>query len=221
METHTAVISASLGGFDSDTDHEEQSIDHDYFHFNDENFPPRTSMTPRLQAKIPKMFGWQLKPNYKYYMWIDGNLRLARTLSLQYFQENLKDADVVVLQHPQRDTIYWEYRYNWRGLHNNAPSNYLTERYTGEQLKEQMQVIIDDEDYVDDMLVNGGIFMYRNTPAVQNMLKEWWFHVSRYLIMDQLSWAYVLKKSGLRIAVLPDNYDDCPWLEVRRHKLHR
>jgi hypothetical protein len=217
----TLVVSANLGGFDKDLDHEPQSMSCDYFNFTDKNFPLRDkSMTPRLQAKIPKCFAWQLKPGYDYYLWIDGNLRLSHPDSLKYFYDAIKGYDVVVLQHPTHDTIHWEYRYNHRGLHSNAPSNYLRERYTDEFLDEQYEVIKNDKDYKDDLLVNGGIFMYRNTPEVQKMLKEWWYHISRYLIMDQMSWAYVLKKSGLKINILPDVFNDCPWLENRRHKLH-
>jgi hypothetical protein len=77
-----------------------------------------------------------------------------------------------------------------------------------------------DENYYDDMLVNGGIFMYKNSPWVQAALKEWWYHCSRYLVMDQLSWAYVLKKHGLKVNVLTDDYNNCPWLEVKRHRIH-
>ena len=174
-------------------------------------------MTPRLQAKIPKCFGWQLKPGYDFYMWIDGNLRMKDENTLKYFYENCHEYDVAVLQHPRRNTIWWEYRYNWRGINNNAPSNYLRSRYVGELLDEQMAVIKADKDHKDDVLVNGGIFVYRNTPQVQAMLKEWWYYISRYLIMDQLAWAYVLKKSGVGVNVLPDRFDDCPWLENRRH----
>lgn len=212
------VLSTSLGGFDNVAQSVPQSIEHDSHVFTDENFPPRlASLHPRMQAKLPKMFGWQLKPDYEAYLWLDGNLSLASPDSLRYFSTALEGHDVVVLQHPRRNTIWWEYRYNWRGLHNNAPSNYLTKRYTNELLDEQMAVIKEDKDYVDDLLVNGGVFMYRNTPGVQAMLKEWFYHVSRYLIMDQLSWVYVLKKSGLRLNVLPDKFDNCPWLENRRH----
>lgn len=213
-----AVLSARLGAFDKPLDHAQQSIEHDYFEYTDDNFPPRfNSLKPRLQAKIPKFFGWQLNPNYDFYLWLDGNLRLSHPDSLKYFLDNCQEYDVVVLQHPQRNTIYWEYRYNWRGLNSRATSNYLCKRYTNELLDEQYAVIKKDKDYIDDMLVNGGVFMYRNTLKVQTMLKEWWYHVSRYLIMDQLSWAYVLKKSGLRVNVLPDVFNNCPWLDNRRH----
>lgn len=213
-----AVLSANLGEIDSPVTHTNQLVAADYFTFTDENFPLRDrAMTSRLQAKIPKMFGWQLEPDYDVYMWLDGNIRLAHIESLQYFLDALEGHDVVVLQHPERDTIHWEYRYNWRGLNNNAPSNYLRARYTNEWLDEQYQVIEGDKDFTDDLLVNGGVFMYRNTPEVQTMLKEWWYHVTRYLIMDQLSWAYVLKKSGLKVKVLDDVFNDCMWLEDARH----
>ena len=221
MDVRQAVITANLGGFDKDIEHEPQSIDYDYFNFTDDNFPLRDkAMTARLQAKIPKCFGWQLKPGYDYYLWIDGNLRLKDKHALEYFRDQCKEYDVVVLKHPTHDTVYWEYRYNYRGLHNNAPSNYLRERYTNEWLDEQYQVISNDKDYEDDTMVNGGVFMYKNTPEVQAMLKEWWYHISRYLIMDQLSWIYVLKKSNLKINILPIVYNDCRWIENRRHRLH-
>lgn len=218
MDKEVIVLSASLGGFDKPVKHVKQTVEADYFTFTDDNFPPRDkSMTARLQAKIPKMFGWQLKPGYKFYLWLDGNLRLAHPESLQYFLDTVKEHDIAVLKHPRRDTIHWEYRYNWRGLFNNAPSNYLRARYTNEFLDEQYEVTKNDPDYKDDLLVNGGIIMYRNTSKVQDMFKEWWYHVTRYLVMDQLSFPYVLKKSGLRVNVLSDRFDECKWLENVRH----
>lgn len=207
-----AILQTNLGNFDKPKPIE-QGLAFDHHLFTDENFSPRTkSMTPRLQAKIPKCFGWQLVPDYDYYLWIDGNISL-RPDALEFFQKNCED--VVVFQHPQRNTIYWEYRYNYRGLHNNAPSNYLTKRYTNELLDEQYEVIKNDPDYKDDLLVLGGLFMYRNTVQVQEMLKEWWYNMSRYCVSDQLAWAYVLKKSGLRVKVLPDIEE---WADIGRHK---
>lgn len=211
-----AVITASLGGFDKTEPPVPQSIDYDYFLFTDKNFPPRfNAMTPRLQAKIPKFFGWQMVPGYDYYLWLDGNLVFKSPDSLKYFFDNCKGYDIVVLKHPRRNNVKWEGRYVERGVE--QQSNYIIGRYENELLEEQMAEIKADPDFVDDLLVNGGVFMYRNTKKVQKMLKEWWYHVSRYLIMDQCSFAYVLKKSGLRVNVRPDKYDDCPYLMGRRH----
>jgi hypothetical protein len=215
-----AAITANLGGFDKEMEHVPQSLLHDKFVFTDENFPPRfNSMTPRLQAKIPKCFGWQMAPGYDFYFWIDGNLTMTHPDTIKYFYDNCQGYDIVVLKHPRRNSARWEGRYLRRGLKLN--SRYLLGRYEGEWLADQMAEIEGDKDFVDDILVNGGAFMYRNTAEVQKMLKEWWYHMSRYLIMDQCSFAYVLKKSGLRINIRPDDlYNNTPYLSHRGHIHH-
>jgi hypothetical protein len=106
-----AVISSSLGGFDSQPQHVEQSVKADYFYFNDENFPLRKSMTPRLQAKIPKMFGWQMASGYDYYVWLDGNIAFNHFDTLKFLMEKIAGYHVVALKHHRRKTIWKEARY--------------------------------------------------------------------------------------------------------------
>ncbi len=216
MDVDTAIISASLGGMDKPSLNVPQSLSHDYFLFTDKNFPPRITLAPRLQAKIPKMFGWQMAPNYDYYLWLDGNLRLNHPLALQYFYDQLQGYDIVTLKHPRRDTVKWEARYLERAL--NEQSKYMVSRYAGELFYEQMAEINADKDFVDDLLVIGGIFMYRNTQKVRKMLKEWWYHVSRYIVQDQISFSYVLKKSELNIKVLEHTYNEWEYLRHENHK---
>lgn len=212
-----AVISASLGGLEKIAEHVPQSMSYDNFVFTDENFPPRfNAMTPRLQAKIPKMFGWQMAPNYDYYLWIDSTLSLSNPDSLKYFFDNCRDYDVVVLNHPTHPNVRQEARYTNKGIKQQA--RYMVARYKNELLREEMEEIGADKNFVDDFLVIGGVFMYKNTPEVQKMLKEWWYHVSRYIVQDQISFAYVLKKSGLRINVRPDVFHNCPYLASKGHK---
>lgn len=214
-----AIVSANLGGFDKPTEHVPQALANDYFMFTDENFPPRSkAMTPRLQAKIPKCFAWQMRPGYDFYMWIDGNLTLTSPDSLKYFYDQCRDYDIVVLKHPRRDSARWEGRYLRRGLAQG--SRYLAGRYEGEWVDGQLAEIASDPDFEDNILVNGGVFVYRNTPQVQHMLKEWWYHISRYLIMDQSSFAYALKKSGIRINIRPLNINDNPYVLHRGHIFH-
>jgi hypothetical protein len=90
-------------------------------------------------------------------------------------------------------------------------------RYDNELLKEQTAEIEADRDFVDDLMVLGGIFMYRNTPEVQKMMKEWWYHVSRYNVQDQISFSYCLKKSGLKIKVLDHKYDEWEYIKHVDH----
>ncbi len=213
-----AVISANLGGLDKMMDNVPQSLLYDTFVFTDENFLPRfNAMTPRLQAKIPKCFGWQLAPGYDYYLWLDSTLALSNPDSLKYFYNQCQGYDVVVLRHPTHPNVRQEARYTRKGVKQQA--RYIVTRYKNEHLKELMNVIEADKSFVDDTLVNGGVFMYKNTPEVQQMFKEWWYYISRYIIQDQISFPYVLKKSGLKINVRPDAFNNCPWLASKGHKV--
>lgn len=212
-----ATIQASLGGIDRAQPHVSQTIPTDYYLFTDENFPLRDkAMTPRLQAKIPKMFAWQLKPGYEYYLWLDGNLTLNHPDALKYLVEQIKDHDIVVLRHPSRPNIRQEVRYTRKGV--NQQSIYVVNRYNHEWLKELYQVVQSDKDYVDDLLVLGGIIFYRNTAQVQEMMKQWWYYVSRYIVQDQVSFPYVLKKSGIKIKVLDHIYSDWEYIKHIKHK---
>lgn len=206
-----AVLQTSLGGFDKKIEHVKQTIPYDYHLFTDDNFPPRPVMHPRLQAKIPKMFGWQLKPDYDYYLWLDGNIALNNEKTLEYFLSKIKGYDFVTINHHRRNTIYWEMRYLLRGL--KEQSIYLVNRYEGEWWKELYDAI---KDYEDKALYIGGIFMYRNSPKVREALKEWWYFVSRYCVQDQLSFPYVLR--NLKVNALDHDYTNWDLVKNGRHR---
>ena len=96
----TIILTANLGNFDKRILNVEQTIPHDFYRFTDENFPPRHgSMTPRLQARIPKMMGWQMKPGYDYYVWVDASCRLSDRNSLKWLLMQCEDYDFAVLKH--------------------------------------------------------------------------------------------------------------------------
>ena len=213
------VVSANLGGFDKQQSQVEQSMVVDYRWWSDDNLPPRfQTMTPRLQEKIPKFFGWQLAPDYEYYLWVDGNISLNSTDSVKYFYDSCQGSDIVVLKHPSRPNIRQEVRYTRKGI--NQQSIYMVSRYSNESLKEMYDVIESDKEYLDDLLVVGGIFMYRNTPVVHKMMKEWWYYVTRYIVQDQISFPYVLQNSGVRFNILTDVFDNCSYLSIGGHIYH-
>jgi len=215
-----AVISANLGGFDNLIPHSAQSVEYDYFLYTDENFHPRYKvMTSRLQSRLPRCFGWQMVPDYDYYLWIDGNLRLKHPDSLKYFLDNISGYDVVALRHIYRPNIRQETRYIRKGVR--QQSIYLVNRYDNELLDELYTLIQNDKDYIDDMLLHSGIFMYRNTAKVQAALKELWYYITRYHICDQLTFVYALRKAGLKINARPDKCNDCWFLELNRHRYLR
>lgn len=217
-----AVISANLSSMDNVPENVPQSLPYDMFMYTDKNFPPRfNAMTPRLQAKIPKCFGWQMAPGYEYYLWLDSTLTLSNPDSLKYFYDKCLGYDIVVFKHPKRPDVRQEIRYTRKGIKQNGKnpgSKYILARYENELLSELTAEIEGDKDFVDKMLVNGGVFMYRDTPAVRQMLKEWWYYISRYIVQDQISFPYVLQKSGIKINVISDAFNEIPYLKYNGHR---
>jgi hypothetical protein len=206
------VISASLGGFDSRRDHEEQSVDCDFYHFTDENFPPRSkSMTPRLQARIPKMFSWQMVRGYDYYLWVDSSCRLADRNSVKWFIEQLGDADIAVFKHPHRNTVQEEADYLKHRLAIKCP--YITPRYAGEDIDGQLGEV-DPQ----GPLYASTAFIYKDGPEVRAALKEWWYHTSRWHSIDQLSLPQAILYGDAKVKIIPDNYLKCKALEYVRNR---
>jgi hypothetical protein len=213
------LITANLGGFDNVCDHKKQSVDYDYHLITDKEFPPRCkAMTSRMQARIPKCFAWQFAPGYNYYMWIDGNLSLCHEDSLKYFYDNLKGYDLVVLRHKNRPNIRQETRYLRKGI--KQESKYIIARYEGELYDELYNAVRKDKDYIDDVLFQSGIFMYKDSPQVRDAMEGWWYQISRYHIVDQTGFPYAMKKANLKIKILEDIYDHCWFLKVQKHKHH-
>jgi hypothetical protein len=110
-----AVISAATGGIDQPAEYVGQDLDASYLFFTDD-YLRRKELGPRLQAKIPKMFGWQLDPGYEFYLWVDGNIALARPDALTYLMEQIEGHDIVVLRHHRRPNIRQDVRYLRKGL---------------------------------------------------------------------------------------------------------
>lgn len=201
--TRVAYISAGFG-----PDHQprreflpQMGVHVDAHFFTEANFPSRkNSISARMVAKIPKMFGWDLVPGYDYYVWLDTALtfRSPNTIAWLVDQLNTDEGyDLVVFTH-------WQ-----AGAHAEAESlrkelekgcGYVTPRYADEDLSGELAVIEADESYVDDHMWCGGAFIYRPTPQVQAAMKEWWYRVSRFHCCDQFSFPHVFK--DLRVKVL-------------------
>jgi hypothetical protein len=215
-----AVITANLGHFDPIIDYIEQSLPYDFYKFTDESFPPRfNSMTPRLQARIVKMFGWQMVPAHDYYVWVDASTILSDKDSVKWFIEQCKDVDMAFFKHPHRNTIKEEADYLKERLRINDP--YIVSRYKNELIDEQLAAIKANEDFVDQKLFASTVFVYKNNQKVQNVMFHWWYHTSRYHSIDQLSLPYVLFTQGCNIRTIPYNYLKVPYLKhVRKSMPH-
>jgi hypothetical protein len=220
-EIRVAVISANLGNYDPVIDYVPQKVDPNIvpaiFRLNDSTFLPRPkAMTSRLMAGMPKMLGWQFYPGYDYYIWVDASCSLQNENSIMWFMDKIIGYDFAFFQHPNRNTIYEEYEFVKKKI--SEGSKYLCSRYQDEWLDGQMVYILEDKSFVDDSLYASTAFIYKNTKKVQNILKEWWFHKTRFLLHDQLALPYVVRKGNGKVNVIPDNYLKCDYLTYTRNR---
>lgn len=206
-----ALVSANLGRTEPPPAHAHQhGVDLVQLHFTDENFPPRTrSMTPRLQAKIPKMFAWQMAPGFDAYIWLDATFTLLREDAALWFLDQLGQNEIAVFRHPNRSTIQEEAAQIRKKLAQRDA--YHVSRYAGELLNEQVDAILSDPTYTDDHLFAAGAFVYRPTTRLRNMMKEWWYHTSRYHVIDQIAFPYAIHASGVVPVVIPDDIYRCAY----------
>lgn len=212
-----AVITANLGNFEPDVSYIDQSHPYNFYKFTDENFPPRTkSMTPRLQARIVKMFGWQMIPPHDYYIWVDSSCILSDPNSIKWFLKQCEGVDMAVFKHPERNTIQEEADFLKERL--KRPDPYIVSRYKNELVDEQLEEIKKDKGFSDHNLFASTAFVYKNNRKVRNVMFHWWYHTSRYHSIDQLSLPYVLFKQDCRVRIIPENYLKIPYLKNIRKK---
>jgi hypothetical protein len=211
------IITANMGKFDKEFQYVEQSIKFDFYQFTDSNFPPRyCAMTPRMQARIPKCFSWQMIPNYDIYIWVDSSMAITNKDTVKWFLDQLSDEDAAFFKHPDRNTIREEADFIKRKIQ--EKNYYLTPRYSNELIDEELKEILSTNYPLNSPLIASTAFVYHNSIDMQDMLKEWWYHISRYHIVDQLGLPYCLWKYDINYNLINAHYMRTPYLEYVRNK---
>jgi hypothetical protein len=201
-----AIISANLGNFEAPVDPVPQSMPCEFFRFTDANFWPRhCAMTPRLQARIPKCFGWQMVPHRDVYIWIDSSLAVVHPDCAAWFLEQLEGVDACFFRHPDRTTVHEEAAFIKRKI---AEGNrYVTSRYAHELVDEELAEIEADAGFVDDLLIHSCVFAYRPTTEVRGLMMEWWYGISRFHCVDQLHLPFAIYNSGAPVRIIDGGYE--------------
>lgn len=218
-----ALITANLGRIDPDLQchHCDQVLpegwEFDRYYFTEANFPLRpNAMHPRLQAKIPKMFGWKILPGYDYYIWLDAAFSLSHEGSVMWLVGQCRKADLAIFRHPERNSIQEELEYVEAKMSEGL--EYLINRYAGEPMREQVQTYLQDKRFVDNGLFAGGAFIYRDNPLARQLLSDWFSHCCLHSVQDQLSLPYLVQLTGCRVRRFNENELNNPY--VKYHWSH-
>lgn len=206
------VLTASLGNFDRIEQPIEQSMPFGWWCFKDEDFPPIAGLSPRLQYRIPKTQGWQIKPGADVYIWLDGSMKFARRDSLEWLVGQLGDGDMAIFKHPDRKTIREEVEY----LEAKKDHPYIKARYENGLHKEQLAEV-DATAYSDDRLWASTLFAYRPNGAVRAMMKDWLYTSVRYFTCDQVALPYLAWCHGVDVREIDLNPFKNEYFNVGRH----
>lgn len=141
---------------------------------------------PRRNSRIVKMMP-HLFFDSEYSIWMDGNYSLA--LPAQFVIEKfLKEKDIAVWKHPNRDCIYDE-----------ANACYQQEKDTAEALLEQTQHYKKIGFPKNSGLYAGGIIIRRHTERINRLNERWWAEYCRFSTRDQICLRFIFPNEEVNI----------------------
>lgn len=171
-------------------------LDHSYMSDDWETrYVPDIFIDPRRNSRIPKLLASKFVTT-EYSLWIDGNIRLLKDPK-ELAEKYLKDCDLAVFKHPQRDCIYEEAKV--------CAVKYLDDP---EIIIAQAKAYEDDGYAKNKGLNECGLIFRRHTPKVEAFENEWWAQYTKHSRRDQISFMYAVDKVGLRINSIRDFFID-------------
>lgn len=145
----------------------------------------------RRASRHPKMLPHLYFPDADYTIYTDGNISLARDPK-EIVGNLLKEHDVALYRHPQRNCVYEE-----------------ADKCIEYKKANRRLVVSQMRHYARQELPHGGglaacwVIVRRDTPKVREFGERWWREYNRFSRRDQLSFAFTRWLLGMK-------YDDIP-----------
>jgi len=158
---------------------------------------------PVMNAKIYKILPW-LFLNCDISIWVDGNI-FPLVEKERLVKEFLKDADMAIFKHPDRDCIYDEAP-ACKGLY---PNNDYHKRID-EQIAYYQAKGIEGKG-----MAECNFIIRRHNKKVKDFCNDWWSHICRFSERDQLSYPVVDK--DLKINYIKGNIRNHPYFKYIPH----
>lgn len=140
----------------------------------------------RRNSRIQKILAHQFIDS-EYSLWLDANLAL-KVPAQRLVDEWLKDYDIAVWKHPERDCIYDEAMICAKG-----------------QLDDPEVIIEQVKSYEDrgypkhNGLGEANMVLRRHTKKVERFNNAWWSEYCRHSVRDQLAFMYAADQEGIRV----------------------
>lgn len=153
---------------------------------------PPIASDPARSSKYVKIVGHEKLAAYDQWLWADNRL-LLRVSPLRIFAELQPQHDLAFMKHPSRSTLEQEFAAVLEFKKDNPEKVRSTYQFLIEHAPELLY----------QPVLAGGLFVRRNTPRVQKLMRDWWVMVRDYSKRDQLSLTYALSKTQTSLKILP------------------
>lgn len=216
-----AVYTGAFGGYDDMCKPAVTPANIDYYYISDEKpediYPyvwidakkiiPSNIHSPIKRNRYIKMHPHLLFPDYKYSIYVDGNIKIKGDLSC--FMPS-KNPGISVFMHPNRDCLFYE------GI---TIVNFR--RVTAADVCKQMKRYLNEGMPIHYGLAEMGVIARNHMePVCIKIMEEWWDEFNKEAQRDQLSFMYVMWKNGLDITDLCSLGSNCrknPLIEIKKH----
>jgi len=157
-----------------------------------------TESTSRRENRKHKILSHVFFPDAEYTIYIDGNFEVRTPV--EEMLGWLGDNDIALSRHPWRKSLYGE-AITCKRLWPKEP--------IGAQVKQYREDGCPDE----HTLFAGGVIVRRHTEQIKKLNELWWEQLKKFSCRDQISFPYVLWKTGIKCSQIP-----CSWNELTNEK---
>ena len=203
----TAIIKGLFGSYDYWCDPRIIEEGVDYHVFTDQQITSKvyqvheTQRKPKIERLI-KIKPWEFLPGYDRYIWIDANIHPRTKM------KDLPDADIICLEHPDRNCVYEEFKACVRLMKDDT-----------QVMKRQVDRYREEGYPINAGMVQTGLLIRKPTDKVKKHAELWWHEVITGSRRDQLSFGYALAKSQEDLSVYAIEWKD--FLETFKLTAHK
>ena len=158
---------------------------------------PPFNANSNLSAKLYKLFPHLFLKEYEFSIWFDGNMRIKDTCNPETLIENsLKDNDLALYAHPQRDCIYEEAA---ACIHDKLDLVPVLETQIQTYKKNNLPRHT-------GMGACGFLLRRHASRSLINLSNLWWKEILKFSVRDQISFNYLVWRLQYAYFTIPGYY---------------
>jgi hypothetical protein len=184
------IITANIGTIDEVHPPVTQTMEYELCYYTENTLPfPLPNLDNRMKARYFKTQAHRFL-DHDIFIWIDSSIEIINKDFVKIIVEYLKDADIIVSKHKQRESVYEELEYIIDKM--KAGDKYLLRRYVKQPLYKEYEFYKKAELPTDFPLYNSFFFAFKKDNQTKLLMNHWWDLILRFSNFDQSQFSFCL-----------------------------